>query len=502
MKRTELYKQLLNEKSYINAYNKIKSKPGYMTQGVDKETLDGISKQWISKTIKKLKDQSFKWKPSRRILILKKNGKLRPLGIPSPKDKILQEIMKDLLNEIYEPLFLKYSHGFRPNKSCHTALREVKRNVGMIWIIEGDIKGYFDNIDHKILMELLNKEIQDQRFLDLIRKAIKVGYIYENKHTLGKIGVPQGSVLSPILSNIYLHELDKYMDNLIETQSSKGPVTKDNPLYIRYHNILQRSKKIEREGKISPKESRTIRKDATKKRMNLPSKILIKGATKIAYIRYADDFIIGITGEKHKALEIKNNVKTFLKDKLKIELNEEKTKITNIKDKKVKFLGTLIKQRAKNNRYLVIQNKKGIIQRTTGNIIIMEAPIQELYKKLVDKGFVTRKDQKVIGIRYKQWVGLNISDIILRYKSIAQGIINYYSFVHNINAIQRLIYLLKDSLTKTLADKLKISVKKVYKKFGKDITENGKSFININKITKKPLGIQKKHKRNRPYGGY
>lgn len=194
MKTTNLYKQLLNENNYINTYNKIKSKPGYMTPGTDNETLDGISKNWIYKTIKKLKDQSFKWKPSRRILIPKKDGKLRPLGIPSPKDKILQEIIKNLLNNIYEPLFLKYSHGFRPNKSCHTALREVKRNVGMIWIIEGDIKGYFDNINHKILMELLGKEIQDQRFLDLIRKAIKTGYIYDNKHTLGKIGVPQGSV--------------------------------------------------------------------------------------------------------------------------------------------------------------------------------------------------------------------------------------------------------------------------------------------------------------------
>lgn len=494
----KLYEKLFDINNYILAYNKIKSKPGNMTPGTDGETLDGISKKWIETTIKSLKNQSFKFKPSRRIYIPKANGKLRPLGVPSPRDKIIQEIMSSILTEVYEPLFLEFSHGFRPKKSCHTALREIKTNVGMIWIVEGDIKGYFDNIDHKILINLLSKEIQDQRFLDLIRKAIKAGYIFEGKNIPSEIGVPQGSILSPILSNIYLHEFDKYVANIIDKRSSKSSVTKDNPEYIKYHNILQRSKKWEKEGKKSTEEIKAIRQEAKKKRFNLPSKVLIRGVMKIAYIRYADDFIIGITGEKAQAQELKELVlatgqnktplwclvKLFLKEELKIELNEEKTKITNIKHKKIKFLGTYIKHRARNNRHLIIRSKTGSIQRTIGNSIIMEAPIQELHKKLTEKGFFVRKDQKVIPVRYTKWIGLTIPDIILRYNSLANGIINYYSFVHNVPALKKLIYLLKDSLAKTLGDKLRLSVRKVYKKFGKDITFKNRSFIKQSDIKK------------------
>jgi nicotine oxidoreductase len=479
-----LYEKMFDKQLFITAYNKIKSNPGNMTPGSDNETLDGISKNWIETTISRLKTQSFKFKPSKRIFIPKKNGKMRPFGIPSPRDIIIQEIIKEILTKIYEPKFSEHSHGFRPNRSCHTALREVKTNVSTTWIIEGDIKGFFDNINHKILLDLLSKEIKDQRFLDLIRKAIKAGYIYENSKIPSNIGVPQGSILSPILSNIYLHEFDKFMEEQIELKSSKIPITIDNPEYVKYHNLLQRSKKWEKEGTKKIEDIKKIRKEAKKMRISLPSKIFIRGLMKINYIRYADDFIVNIRGEKNQVLELKEIIKKYLNDTLKIELSEEKTKITNIKHKIVKFLGTYIKQRAARNRHLVVRDKLGRIQRTSGNTIILEAPIQDLQKKLIEKGFFVKEDHLILPVRYKPWIGLTTPDMILRFNSIAQGIINYYSFAHNVPAIKKLIYLLKDSLVKTLGDKLKLSVKKVYKKFGKNIQSEKKSFIDFSKLKK------------------
>jgi group II intron reverse transcriptase/maturase len=233
----DLYRLLYRPELYELAYQKIKSKPGNMTAGSDGQTLDGFSLQVIQNLIDGFRDESFQFQPVRRIYIPKSNGKMRPLGIPSPKDKVVQEVLRLILEAIYDspygPCFRESSHGFRPHRSCHTALREFSnRWAGVTWIIEGDIQSCFDEIDHHTLVQLLRKKISDGRFLNLIWKTLRAGYLWgkERRNTL--TGSPQGSILSPILTNIYLHELDCFIEQL-QNQYEKGRERRRHPEYDR-----------------------------------------------------------------------------------------------------------------------------------------------------------------------------------------------------------------------------------------------------------------------------
>jgi retron-type reverse transcriptase len=210
------YKQLFELDIYKSAYLSLKSKPGNMTLGTDKETLDGISIQWAADVIKSMKDRTFQFKPSERVYIPKNNGKLRPLGIPSPRDKVIQEAIRMMFQSVFEPIFLDTSPGFKPKRSTTTAVFEIRKWKGMIWIIEGNIKGFFDNIDHLILANLLMKRIKDKNLIDLYWKLVNTGYVNDGKFTKSHLGMPQGGVLSPLLSNIYLHEFDLFMKDLME----------------------------------------------------------------------------------------------------------------------------------------------------------------------------------------------------------------------------------------------------------------------------------------------
>jgi group II intron reverse transcriptase/maturase len=215
----DLYRLLYRPELYEVAYERIKSKPGNMTAGSDGKTLDGFSSQVITDLIQSLRDESFQFQPARRIFIPKANGKQRPLGIPSPRDKVVQEVLRLILEAIYDSprgaYFHDCSHGFRPNRSCHTALREFSNQwTGVTWIIEGDIKSCFDEIDHHTLVKLLRKKIADERFLNLIWKALRAGYLWGKERRDSLTGSPQGSILSPILANIYLHELDEFIQQL------------------------------------------------------------------------------------------------------------------------------------------------------------------------------------------------------------------------------------------------------------------------------------------------
>ena len=189
-----LYRNLYNQEFYLRAYQKLHAKEGNLTPGIDNTTIDGFSLQTAQKLIKQLKTRQYKPKPSKRIYIQKKNGKLRPLGIPCFEDKLIQEILREILEAIYEPIFCETSHGFRPNRSCHTALQQIKnKSTGTNYVIEGDITGFFENIDHDILIQVLSQKIKDGRILKLIRQLLKAGYFDLNEVHNSLSGTPQGS---------------------------------------------------------------------------------------------------------------------------------------------------------------------------------------------------------------------------------------------------------------------------------------------------------------------
>ncbi|ODM24805.1 reverse transcriptase domain-containing protein [Acetivibrio mesophilus] len=239
---SRLYRNLYNPNFYLMAYSNIYSNSGSMTKGLDDKTLSGISYDRINNIILRLKNQSYKPTPVRREYIPKKNGKTRPLGIPSADDKLVQEIVRMMLEQIYEPIFSKYSHGFRPHRSCHAALIQVQKTfTGVKWFVEGDIKGCFDNIDHHVLIRILRKRIKDEYLISLIWKFLKAGYVDNNIFYNTYSGCAQGSIISPILANIYLNKLDKFVERY-KTEFEKGKSRKYNPHYHKINGYINYKK--------------------------------------------------------------------------------------------------------------------------------------------------------------------------------------------------------------------------------------------------------------------
>ena len=351
--------QVLSDISVLkSAYDVIKSKPGNMTPGVDRETLDGIPvQQWLEKTRTLLGTEKYKCKPVIRVRIPKPNStKTRPLGIASPRDKIVQEAMRAILEAILEPKFSDYSHGFRPGRGCHTALARVRYWRGVKWFIEGwlrPIKGFFDNIDHHVLEALLKRHINDMRFLNLYWKMARAGYVEFGKEINTNLGVAsptQGSIVSPILSNLVLHELDSYVAELQTEQekNNKGQKpTVRNPVYDKIMDRIQAIMRTERRRKEKGQELDELRREERRAliqlRSTLPSSIPNGKVASFQYVRYADDLLIGLTGSRAYAETLKAKIKHFLTT-IKLELSDEKTLITNAGTDKAQFLGTEIQR--------------------------------------------------------------------------------------------------------------------------------------------------------------
>ena len=336
-----LYRILFNDEMYYIAYQRIYAKQGNMTKGVDGKTIDGFSIFHIERLIDALKDETYQPNPSQRVYIPKKNGKMRPLGIPSFIDKLLQEAIRMILEAIYEGSFENSSHGFRPQRSPQTALWNIqKRFNNTKWFIEGDIKGFFDNIDHEVLIAILSERISDVRFLRLIRKFLNAGYVEDWVFHKSYSGTPQGGIISPILANIYLDKFDKYIKEYTNI-FDKGKRRKENPIVKRLGQkkakLVQKLKKSTDE--IERQRLMTQIKEIVKERLNYPaSDEMDSNMKRLKYVRYADDFLIGIIGSKEDCIHIKEDIKKFMAEKLKLELSDEKTLITNAR-KHAKFLG-------------------------------------------------------------------------------------------------------------------------------------------------------------------
>src|SRR5450755_2880958 len=328
----QLYRQMFNRELYLLAYGNIYSNKGAMTPGAGEETADGMSEEKIEQITGLMRRESYRFSPARRVYIPKRNGKLRPLGMPSWSGKLVGEVVRLLLEAYYEPRFSDRSHGFRKGRGCHTALREIHNTwTGVTWFIEGDVSDCFGSFDHEILLRILAEKIHDQRLLRLIRNMLKAGYLEDWDYHETLSGCPQGGVVSPTLSNIYLDKLDEFIEQELIPQYTRGALRKGNPEYERIKARLRQARK---HG------DRAEARELGKQMRSLPSSDpMDPGYRRLRYLRYADDHLLGFTGPKAEAEEIKARIAMFLRETLGLELNAAKTLITHARTQPARFLG-------------------------------------------------------------------------------------------------------------------------------------------------------------------
>ena len=483
-----LYRNLYNPEFYLTAYQKIQAKQGSMTAGTDGKTVDGMGMKRINALIAKLRDFRYQPSPARRTYIPKANGKKRPLGIPSFDDKLVQEVVRMILESIYEPTFLNTSHGFRPKRSCHTALQYVQKNfTGVKWFVEGDIKGCFDHVDHHVLVNILRRRIQDEHFIGLIWKFLKAGYmedwVYHNTYS----GTPQGSIISPILANIYLNELDVFMAQYAQT-FRQGDKRRINPAYKK--PLDKRRGKQEwlkrNEHKISQEQKAAVKAEIDEINQYLRTIPYVDpmddGYKRLVYVRYADDFLIGVIGSKVDAKQVKADVGQFIRQQLLLELSQEKTLITHGSDF-AQFLSFQITASTEQNS---TRTKAGYIKRSYTGRIKLYVPKEKWLKRLLSYGALKIQYDKNNGNK-EIWEPIcrsglrNLDDleILNQYNAEIRGLYNYYRIAHNATVLNNFLYVMKYSMYKTFAGKYRTSMRKIIQKYTKNrdfvITYQGKS---------------------------
>lgn len=481
-----VYKLLYNRELYLLAYAKLYSNNGAMTKGVTDETVDSMSLKKIDNIIATLRDERYQWTAVKRVYIPKKNGKQRPLGLPTWSDKLLQEVIRMILEAYFEPQFSEHSHGFRPNRGCHTALSEIQTWKGTKWFIEGDISKYFDTIDHDVLMNILGKSFHDGRFLRLINNILKAGYMENWQYNKTMSGTPQGGIVSPILANIYLNEFDTWIEQAMLGKYNIGKRKRANPEYSRMNARIAECYK---NGDVE-----------TAKKLKLQRREMSSVDThddsyrRLRYVRYADDFILGFTGPKSEAEIIKSKIGEFLSDKLKLELSVKKTLITNAGTKAARFLNYEIKVQNAND---YIQNGR----RTANGVIGLFVPkdvIDEKCAKYMKKGKTIHRGELLQDDDFS---------IVAKYQSEYRGIVQYYILAQNLCWFSKLHWIMEGSLLKTLAFKHRSTMKKVKAKYQSENVDKrtGKTLkclkVVVERKDKRPLiaqwgGISLVHQRH------
>jgi len=442
---TDVYRQLYNEELYLKAYGRIYRNDGAMTRGITKETVDGMSQEKIASIVEALRFERYRWTPVRRVEIPKKNGKTRPLGIPTWSDKLLQEVIRLLLEAYYEPQFSKHSHGFRPGRGCHTALESIQRGwQGTKWFIEGDIKGCFDNIDHEVLLKILREKILDNRFLRLVEGLLRAGYCEEWRYRPTLSGTPQGGIVSPLLANIFLDKLDKFVETTLLETYTRGISRRPNKEYVL---LLHRRKRRRASGKWD--EAKAMLKQMQSMTAFDPHDPDFR---RLRYCRYADDFLLGFAGTKSEAEQIKLQLAKFLWEELHLELSPEKTLITHARTGTALFLGYEVSAMWNNLR--THNGRRGLNGQI--GLRIPSAFIDERCRRFM-KG-----DKMMARPELQQDSDF---DIITRYQQEYRGYVEYYAMAGNLSWLNRLHWVMRDSLLKTLAGKYRSTKRRMALKY-------------------------------------
>ena len=442
----DAYRQLYQPALYLRAYGRIYRNAGAMTAGVTGETVDGMSLAKIEAIIDAVRHERYRWTPVRRTYIPKKSGKVRPLGIPTWSDKLLQEVVRSILEAYYEPQFSDHSHGFRSQRGCHTALAELRHTAkGTTWFIEGDIAQCFDRLNHEVLLATLAERIPDRRFLRLIAGLLKAGYLEEWRFNTTLSGTPQGGVVSPILANIYLDRLDRFVETTLFPAYNRGTGRRRNPAYVQLQSRELRRRVA---GRLA--EATALRR----MRQRLPSGDPHDPQyRRLRYVRYADDFLLGFTGPRVEAEAIKAHLGAFLRDTLKLELSEDKTLITHGRTQAAHFLGyevTVLQEDSKRDR-------RGY--RSINSVIGLKVP------RAVIQAKSTPYLRHGKPIHRKERLDDSVFSIIAKFQQEYRGLVEYYRLAYNLHCFHRLRWIMEQSLVKTLAYKLRVSASAIYDRY-------------------------------------
>jgi group II intron reverse transcriptase/maturase len=444
-----------------------------MTLGTTPENVDAMSLEKIDRIIEVLRREAYRWTPVRRTYIPKKSGKLRPLGIPTWSDKLVQEVVRSMLEAYYEPQFSQHSHGFRPNLGCHTALGEITKHWrGAKWFIEGDITQCFDRIDHEVLLSILGEKIHDSRFLRLMSNMLKAGYLEEWAYNATLSGTPQGGVISPVLSNIYLDRLDQFVEKVLLPAHNHGDRRKPHPPYMA---LLDAARRLE--DKKDHEQAKLLRQQAQQMPSRDPHDPDFR---RLWYVRYADDFLLSFSGPWEEAKEIKDKLGTFLQGNLKLELSREKTLITHARTEAARFLGYEIVTLDADDKH----DHRG--QRCINGVPGLKVPVGVIKAKCSQ--YMQRGKPTQLAARLQD----TDFSIISQYQAEYRGLVQYYLLAFNVHRLWRLHWVMETSLVKTLADKFRTPVSQIYRKYRRTMpTANGTQKVLVVVIDrgkeKKPL---------------
>jgi len=469
----DIFRILNNDLIWIMAYEKLKGNKGALTPGSTPETMDGMSLERLKRLKEEVCSEAYTFKAVKLTYIPLAGGKRRPLGLPTANDKIVQEVMRMILDAIYEPVFSELSFGFRTGLGCHDALDHVEQRFRWVdYIVEGDIAQAYPTIDHHILVKILRKRINDPRFIRLIWKLLGCGVLDEDLIKWSKTGVPQGSIVSPILANIYYHELDEFVLTIKE-RTETPQLNKKNLKSREYKALEYKINKVYKEMRNHEPHS-FERQELTKdlkslRQQRLETEGLKEKIVRIEYVRYADDWMIGVAGDRKLALQIKAQIAHFMKHSLLQELHPVKTKVTDLRVGNAHFLGYEIF--LPRNRPISIYKGKGVQTIRRGQPQLrFDIPISKIIDRYAQRGYLKKLTDKVRPISRASYTGLEDHVIVNHYRKIWFGLLNYYSGCTNRGRLQYIHYLLHMSCAMTLAHRHRTSSSKIFKKHGKNLS--------------------------------